>query len=206
MVCLTGADAGVAYGGDTVLTDALGSSGSESEQSAVGGVEGGLPWIELSVDDGCAIPSTSIVPSQKLPIRCRWRGDWGPNIISDGYEPGIAVRAFRNGSVSSCSGDGNARGAILTRAAAQRIAAAVVVASACGTTGAAVATGGDSIIGRAPVDERISAKELRSRCGIDDEMFKAELRWGVDGARTNGEDPGVDGVGGVVAEEGGLLV
>jgi hypothetical protein len=96
----------------------------------------------------------------------------------------------------------------LTRAAAQRIAAAVVVASACGTTRAAVDMGGSSTIGRAPVDNRMSAKELRRWCGIDDEMFKVEeLRWDVDGARTNEEDPGVGGVGVVVDEaEGGLLV
>jgi hypothetical protein len=123
-------------------------------------------------------------------------------VISSGYEPGMAVRAFRNGSVSSCSGDGKASGAILTRAAAQRIAAAVVVASACGTTGATIGAGGDSIMGRAPVDDRIPAKELRRRCGIDDEMLKVELRWDVDGARTSGEDPGVGGV----AEKGVLLV
>ena len=67
---LRGAVAGVAYGGDAVIADALGRSVSASEVSAVGGVEGGLPWIELSVDDGCAFPSTSIVPSQKLPSRC----------------------------------------------------------------------------------------------------------------------------------------
>jgi hypothetical protein len=205
-VFLTGTDAGVKYGGDTVIPDALGSSDSSSEESAVGGVEGGLPWIELSVDDGCAVPSTSVVPSQKLPSRCRWRGDWGPNVISGGYEPGMAVRAFRNGSVSSCSGDGKASGAILTRAAAQRIAAAVVVRSASGTTGSAIGTGGGSIIGRAPVDDRISVKELRRRCGIDNEMFEVELRWDVDGARTSGEDPGVGGVGVDVAEEGVLLV
>lgn len=73
------------------------------------------------------------------------------------------MRAFRNGSVSSCSGDGKASGAMLTRAAAQRIAAAVVVASACGTTGAAVDVGSASSIGRESVDDRISAKELRRR-------------------------------------------
>ena len=114
------------------------------------------------------------------------------------------MRAFRNGSVSSCSGDGRARGAILTRAAAQRIAAAVVVASGCGTTGAAVDAGGDSITGRAPVDDRISAKELRRRCGIV--MFEVELRRDAGGAQTNGEEPGVGGVGVVADEEGGLVV
>jgi hypothetical protein len=149
-----------------------------------------------------------MVPSQKLPTRCRWRGDWGPNEISGGYEPGIAVRAFRNGSVNSCSGEGKARGAILTRAAAQRIAAAVVVASACNTTGATVATGGSSTIGRTPVEDLMSASELRIWCGMEDDMFKAEeLRWDVDGARTNKVDPGMGGVGVVVdEEEGGLVV
>lgn len=62
------------YGGDAPTLDALGGSGSvsESELLASGGVEGGLPSIELSVDDdGPVAPSTSIVPSQKLPSRCR---------------------------------------------------------------------------------------------------------------------------------------
>lgn len=60
------------YGGDAATLDALGGSGSASELLAFGGVEGGLPSIELSVDDdGPVTLSTSIVPSQKLPSRCR---------------------------------------------------------------------------------------------------------------------------------------
>ena len=60
------------YGGDAATLDALGGSGSVSESLPSGGVEGGLPSIELSVDDdGPVTPSTSIVPSQKLPSRCR---------------------------------------------------------------------------------------------------------------------------------------
>lgn len=47
---------------------ALEGSGSKSELS-VGGVDDGLPSIELSMD--CVALSTSIVPSQKLPIRRR---------------------------------------------------------------------------------------------------------------------------------------
>jgi hypothetical protein len=62
----------VTYGGDAATLDALRGSGSVSESLASGGVEGGLPSIELSVDDdGPVAPSTSIVPSQKLPSRCR---------------------------------------------------------------------------------------------------------------------------------------
>ena len=53
-----------------------------------------------------------------------------PNETSDGYEPGIVVRAFRNGSVNSCSGEqageGKAMGAMLTPAAAKHIARIVL--------------------------------------------------------------------------------
>lgn len=83
---------------------------------------------------------------------------------------------------------------MLTPAAAQRIAAAVVVASGCGTTGCAVCVGGGSSVGREPVEDRISAKELRRRWGIDGVMFDVELRRDVDCPRTNEEDPGVEGV------------
>jgi hypothetical protein len=40
------------------------------------------------------------------------------------------------------------------------------------------------------VDERVSAKEVRSRCGIDEARFTAELRRDVDDPNTNEEDPG----------------
>jgi hypothetical protein len=73
----------------------------------------------------------------------------------------VAV-APRKGSVSSCSGEGNARGATDTRAAASRIAAAEVVTSAL-----------DMFDGRESEEEgacpdelgggRMSAKEFRSR-------------------------------------------
>jgi hypothetical protein len=92
---------------------------------------------------------------------------------------------------------------MLILAPAQRIAAAAVVASACGTTGAEEDVSGGSSTGRAPLDVRISAKEVRSRCGIDDEMFTAELRRDVDGPHTNEEGPEHDGDD---AEEGGLVV
>lgn len=96
---------------------------------------------------------------------------------------------------------------MLIRAAAQRIAAAAVVASACGT---AVDVGGGSSTGREPVDDRTSAKELRRRCGIDDAMFTAELRRDIDGPRINEEeleeDPGEDCVGVDDTVEGGLVV
>ena len=120
----------------------------------------------------------------------------------------MAVRALRKGSVSSRSGDGKASGAMLIRAPAQRIAAAAVVASACGTTGGTVEVGGCSSSGRAPVDDRISAKELRSRCGIDDAMFVVELRREVDGAHANEEYPGGECIGDDNDDtvEGGLAV
>ena len=120
----------------------------------------------------------------------------------------MAVRALRNGSVSSRSGDGKARGAMLIRAPAQRIAAAAVVASACGTTGGIVAIGGCSSSGRAPEDDLMSAKELRSRCGIDDTMFTVEVRREVDGAHVNEEYPGGECIGddNDDAVEGGLVV
>jgi hypothetical protein len=76
---------------------------------------------------------------------------------------------------------------MLILAAAQRMAAAAVVASACGTTGAKGDVGGGSRTGRVPVDNRLSANELRRRCGIDDGTFTAVLRWDVDGTRTNEE-------------------
>ena len=94
----------------------------------------------------------------------------------------------------------------MIRAAAQRIAAAVVVASGCGTVGATVDMGGGSSTGRAPVDDRSSAKELRRRCGIDDARFTAELRRDVGGLRTKEEDPGDGSVGVEDAVEGGLVV
>jgi len=50
---------------------------------------------------------------------------------------------------------------MLTQAAAQHIAAAVVVASACGTTGIAVNIGSTSSIGQVSVDDWILAKELQ---------------------------------------------
>lgn len=58
------------------------------------------------------------------------------------------------------------------------------------------------------MDDRISAKELRSRCGI---MFAVELRREVDGAHTNEEDPGGECIGDDSednddAVEGGLVV
>ncbi len=97
---------------------------------------------------------------------------------------------------------------MLIRAPAHRIAAAAVVASACGTTGGAVDIGGCSSTGRAPVDDRISAKELRSRCGIEDAMFTVELRREVDGAHINEEDPVGECIGDDSddAVEGGLAV
>jgi len=77
---------------------------------------------------------------------------------------------------------------MLILAAAQRIAAAAAVASARNTTGAGVDVGGGSSTGRVPVDDRISANELRRRCGIDDGTFTAVLRWDVDGTRTNEDE------------------
>lgn len=196
------------YGGDGETVDALSGSVLASELSAVGGVESGLPWMTLSVGGRPVERSTSIVPSQKLPNRCRWRGDCGPNGTSGGFKLGIAVRAFRNGSVSSCSGDGKASGAMLTRAAAQRIAAAVVVASACGTTGTAVNVGSAPSIGRASVDDRTSAKEPRRRWGIDDAMLIVEVRRDVDGPHISEDDPEAEGdcVGVDDPVEGGLVV
>lgn len=81
---------------------------------------------------------------------------------------------------------------MLTPAAAQRIAAAVVVASECGTTDCPVGAGGGSSVGRESVEDRISAKELRGRWGIV--IFDVELRLDVDCPRTNVEDPGVEDV------------
>jgi hypothetical protein len=97
---------------------------------------------------------------------------------------------------------------MLIRAPAQRIAAAAVVTSACGTTGAVANVSGGSSTGRAPVDDRISAKELRSRCGIDDAIFTAELRRDADGPHTDEEDPGEGGTGDddEDAVDGGLVV
>lgn len=97
---------------------------------------------------------------------------------------------------------------MLIRAPAQRIAAAAVVASACGTADAVVDVSGGSSTGRAPVDDRISAKELRSRCGIDKAIFAVELRRDTDGPHANEEDPGEVGTGGddEDAVDGGLVV
>jgi len=61
----------VTYGGDGARADALSGSVLASELSAVGGVEGGLPWMAPSVDGSPVDRSTSMVPSQKLPNRCR---------------------------------------------------------------------------------------------------------------------------------------
>lgn len=69
----------------------------------------------------------------------------------------------RIGSVSSCSGEGKARGATETRAAASRSAAAVVV-----TSEFVRFSGLENSIAPAdfcPFDERISAKEFRRRWG-----------------------------------------
>ena len=82
---------------------------------------------------------------------------------------------------------------MLTPAAAQRIAAAVVVASECGTMDCTVCAGGGSSVGRDPVEDRISAKELRRRWGIV-VILDVELRRDVDCPRTSEEDPGVEGV------------
>lgn len=58
------------------------------------------------------------------------------------------------------------------------------------------------------MDDRISAKELRSRCGMDDAMFTVGLRREVDDARDNEEYPGGEciGDGNDDAVEGGLVV
>lgn len=57
------------------------------------------------------------------------------------------------------------------------------------------------------MDDRISAKELRSRCGIDDAMLAVERRE-VDGAHANEEYPGGECIGddNDDAVEGGLVV
>lgn len=97
---------------------------------------------------------------------------------------------------------------MLIRAPAQRIAAAAVVASPCCTTGATVGVSGGSSTGRAPVDDLISAKEPRSRCGIDDAAFTFELRRDVDGPHINEDDAGEGCIGDDDddAVEGGLVV
>lgn len=62
----------------------------------------------------------------------------------------------RKGSVSSCSGEGRAKGATETRAAASRIVAAEVVTSVLG---------GRESKAKIPFPvERVSANEFRSRC------------------------------------------
>ena len=91
---------------------ASGQSGSGS--AAVGEVALGVLWF-----------STSVVPSQK-PIRRDLLAAPGVSALkvdSFGCAPGIVAVTPRKGSVSSCSGDGSARGDMSTREAAQRIAA-----------------------------------------------------------------------------------
>ena len=96
---------------------------------------------------------------------------------------------------------------MLIRAPAQRMAAAAVVASGCGTVGAGVDVSGGSSTGRAPADVLISAKELRSRCGIG-AIFTVVLRRDVDGPHTNEEDAGEGCIGDDDDDsvEGGLVV
>ena len=57
-----------------------------------------------------------------------------------------------------------------------------------------VCAGGGSSVGREPVEDRISAKELRRRWGIEGVILDVELRRDVDCPRTNEDDPGVEGV------------
>lgn len=40
------------------------------------------------------------------------------------------------------------------------------------------------------MDDRISAKEVRSLCGMDEAMFTVELRRDADDPHANEEDPG----------------
>lgn len=58
------------------------------------------------------------------------------------------------------------------------------------------------------MDDLISAKEPRSRCGIDDAAFTFELRRDVDGPHINEDDPGEGCIGDDDddAVEGGLVV
>lgn len=79
--------------------------------------------------------------------------------MSGGCAPGIAVVKPRIGSVSSCSGEGRASGAIETRAAARRMVAAEVVTSAL------VIFGGRTLSEVTPKFEvRRSANEFLRRC------------------------------------------
>ena len=78
---------------------------------------------------------------------------------SGGCDPGIAVVKPRIGSVSSCSGEGRASGAMETRAAARRMVAAEVVTSAF------VTFGGRMLSEVTPkLEVRRSANELLRRC------------------------------------------
>ena len=123
---------------------------------------------ELGAGDcaGTAPSSTSCVPCQKLLSRdlrevLGDKSGRGSTLAkTSGCEPGIVAVTPRIGSVSSCSGDGSARGATDTRAAAKRIAAAVAVASA-GVMGWRDCSNRDCVY--CAEDVRISANELRSR-------------------------------------------
>ena len=111
----------------------------------------GLPVIV-----GKRVGSTSVVPSQKLVNRdLRLVSSWE---ASCGWEPGMEAVTPRMGSVSSCSGDGSASGEISTRAAAQRIAAAVA------WTSVADEEGPGSDVGAPLVEVEADAEnEFRSR-------------------------------------------
>ena len=113
---------------------------------------------------GNLVSSTSCVPCQKLlNLVFRITEDfdrWLSGVKeSVGCDPGMMAVAPRIGSVSSCSGEGRASGAIDTRAAANRIAAADVVASALMRVVGLEVSG----VIEDEVAERISAKELRIR-------------------------------------------
>jgi hypothetical protein len=136
------------------------SSAESVADADVGGGGGGgysddgLPWM---VDSGFA-HSISVVPCQNEGNRCLRAltvdedddvvgsavggADLGGapavvvavEVVELEYVPGTRAMAFRKGSVSSRSGEGRARGEMLTRAAAHRIAAAAAATSAWGTS------------------------------------------------------------------------
>jgi hypothetical protein len=115
----------VAGGGKGTVRRTTEATGTEEGDAGTGGVDG-LP----SMVGRRATLSTSWVPSQK-PLRRERRVP--PGVMRSctyvWVDPGIVAVTPRMGSVSSCSGDGNVSGAMLTREPAQRMVAAEAWAS-----------------------------------------------------------------------------
>ena len=132
-------DGGMGRAGSDLVSAVNGSCLFSWGASWVGVTGSCSELVEDEDSEGPEVSSTSCVPCQKLLSRLLRTvfGDRSGRISpgekkGSGCERGMVAVTPLIGSVSSCSGEGSAKGATETRAAAKRIAAAVAVASAGG--------------------------------------------------------------------------